>query len=106
MKMPYFSTFFLLVVVCVLLLSDASAEDSTQWKLPKGAIARFGKGAIYDVQYFRDGSRFAVASSIGIWIHDAQTGEALDLLAKHRSRITRTESLLLLLVQMVRRWQA
>ena len=84
MKMPYFSTFFLLVV-SVLFLSDASAEDSTQWKLPEGAIARLGKGSIHDVKYFRDGSRLAVASSIGVWIHDAQTGEAIDLLSKHKS---------------------
>ena len=68
MKMPYFSTFFLLVVF-MLLLSDVCAEDSTQWKLPEGAIARLGKGWINDVKYFRDGSRFAVASTIGIWIY-------------------------------------
>ena len=78
MRMSCFFT-FLLLVVSVLFFSDVYAEDSTQWKLPEGAIARLGKGAIHDVQYFRDGSRFAIASSIGVWIHDAQTGEALDL---------------------------
>ena len=86
MRMPCFSTFFLFVV-SVLLLLDVSAEDSTQWKLPEGAIARLGKGAISDVQYFRDGHRFAIASSIGVWIHDARTGEALDLLNEQMDRI-------------------
>ena len=73
MKMPYFSTFFLLVVF-MLLLSDVCAEDSTQWKLPEGAIARLGKGWINDVKYFRDGSRFAVASSI--WVMESKHREA------------------------------
>ena len=56
-------------------------------KLPDGARARLGKGGIYDVGYFRDGSRFAVASSIGVWIYDAQTGEALALLNEQKDRI-------------------
>ena len=86
MKIVYFSTCFL-VVVPILLISGVSAEDSTQWKLPDGAIARLGKGSIYDVKYFRDGSRFAVASSIGIWIHDTRTGEELALLNAHKSYI-------------------
>lgn len=84
--MPCFST-FLLLVVSVLFFSDVYAEDSTQWKLPEGAIARLGKGSIYDVQYFRDGHQFAIASSIGVWIHDARTGEALDLLNAQMDRI-------------------
>ena len=73
----YFISFFF--VVSILFISGVSAEDSTQWKLPEDAIARLGKGSIHDVKYFRDGSRLAVASSIGVWIHDAQTGEAWDL---------------------------
>ncbi len=64
MKMPYFSTFFLLVVF-MLLLSDVCAEDSTQWKLPEGAIARLGKGWINDVKYFRDGKVLASGSQDG-----------------------------------------
>ena len=55
-------------------------QDYTQWNLPKGARARLGKGAINDIQFSPDGTRLAVASSIGIWIYDAHTGEELDLL--------------------------
>ncbi|MDE0400843.1 MAG: hypothetical protein OXL96_23870, partial [Candidatus Poribacteria bacterium] len=87
MKIAYFSLFFLLVVIFMLFLPSVFAEDSTQWKLPEGALARLGKGRISDVGYFRDGSRFVVASSIGIWIYDAQTGEALALLNEQKDRI-------------------
>ncbi len=56
------------------------AQDSVYWKLPEGAKARLGKGWINQVKYFHDGSRFAVASSIGIWIYNADTGEELNFM--------------------------
>lgn len=60
------------------------AEDYTTWGLPEGAKARLGKGRITgDIVYSPDGARLAVASSIGIWIYDAATGEELDLLIGH-----------------------
>ena len=76
-----------LIAVYTVFITGTFAEDSTQWKLPEGAIARIGKGWINQVQYFRDGSRFAVASSIGIWIYDAHTGEELDLLTEQVYRV-------------------
>ena len=48
-------------------------EDAQQWNLPEGAVRRIGKGTASDVAYASDGQRFAVASSIGIWIYDART---------------------------------
>ena len=72
----------ILTTLCSLLwLSNSFAEDYTRWGLPEGAIARFGKGSIRKLVYFPNGTRLAVRSSIGIWIYDAHTGEAVDLLA-------------------------
>ena len=64
------------------------AQDSPQWHLPEGAKTRLGKGGISEIAYSPDGTRLAVASSIGIWIYDAQTGEALDLLTGHTWDVT------------------
>ena len=62
---------------------NASAEALSQSNLPDGAKARLGKGRIFDVAYSPDGKRLAVASSIGVWLYDAETGEELDLLTGH-----------------------
>ena len=58
-------------------------QDSTQWKLPKGAKARLGKGFVYDLVYSPDGKFLVTSGPMGIWIHDAQTGEELNLLVGH-----------------------
>lgn len=84
--MSYFSTFFLLVV-SMLLLSNTSAEDSTQWKLPAGAKARIGKGGVYELAYSPDSTQLAAASTIGIWLYDARTGEVLRLLTGHTDSV-------------------
>ena len=77
-----------MTVTLLLLLSlfsvNTFAQDSPQWHLPEGAKARLGKGAIKQIIYSPDGNRLAVASGIGIWIYDAHTGKALDLLMGHR----------------------
>ena len=66
--------------------ANTFAQDSPQWHLPEGATARLGKGRISgEIAYSPDGTRLAVAGSIGIWLYDAQTGEALDLLTGHTS---------------------
>ena len=54
-----------------------------QLGLPKEAKARFGKGAATEIQYSPNGTRFAVASTIGIWLYDAGTGQEIDLLTGH-----------------------
>ena len=64
--------------------ANTFAQDSPQWHLPEGATARLGKGRISgEIAYSPDGTRLAVAGSIGIWLYDAQTDEALDLLTGH-----------------------
>ena len=83
MKNAFVSIFLLLFLTSTLYLSNTFAQDYTQWDLPEGAKARLGKGWIPDIQYSPDGTRLAVASSIGVWIYDAQTGAELDLLTGH-----------------------
>ena len=64
-------------------MQNNTAQDIIQRNLPEKAKARFGKGYPFDFAYFRDGTRLAVGSTIGIWIYDARTGEELDLLTGH-----------------------
>ena len=57
--------------------------------LPDGAVvAHLGsKGHILDVAYSSDGSLLAVASSIGIWLYDADSGQELNLLTGHTAEV-------------------
>ena len=66
---------------------DSGVADLQQWNLPKGAKTRIGKGRIYDIAYSSDGTRLAVASSIGVWIYDADSGKELDLLTEHTDKV-------------------
>ncbi len=62
------------------------AQDSL-WHLPKGATLRLGKGKVGHLEYSPDGTRLAVSSAVGIWLYDAETDEALDLLTGQRGLI-------------------
>lgn len=64
-------------------------QDYTKWRLPQGAKLRLGKGYINEIAYSPNSSRLAVASSIGIWIYDAETGEELDLFTGHTGPVGR-----------------
>ncbi|MCG8621580.1 MAG: hypothetical protein MJE68_06210, partial [Proteobacteria bacterium] len=79
MKMSVFSM-LTLIFMTLTLVPNSVAEDSPQWHLPEGVIARLGKGTPMDIQYSPDGTQFAVATAIGVWLYDADTGEELDLL--------------------------
>ena len=59
---------------------NINAQDFTQWDLPGGAAARFGKGATYDMDYSPNGDLIAVGTSTGAWLYDAHTGEEVALL--------------------------
>ncbi len=86
MKSKVFLSLQFLIVLMFMCVAHTSAEYEpyTQINLPEGAKARLGKGEITsNVAYSPDGTRLVVASSIGIWIYDAQTGEVLDLLTGH-----------------------
>ena len=80
--MRYYHTTLLLFLFSILPVVSAD-QDYSKWHVPEGAIARLGKGTITDIAYAPDGSRLYVLSSIGIWIYDAQTGAALDLISDY-----------------------
>ena len=62
-------------------------SDYQTWHLPAGAIARLGKGTMWEVAFSPDGSLLAVASSFGIWLYDAATSRELALLLGHTSGV-------------------
>ena len=72
-------------------LSNGFAQNYTQWQLPGGAKMRLGKGKINAITFSPDGSWFAVAATVGIWIYDAQTGEELALLTGHEREVKAVE---------------
>ena len=78
---------FLYLILTVVLVSNTIAEDYRKWGLPDGAKLRLGKGLTSQIVYSPNGKLLAVAGSIGIWIHDVQTGEELDLLIGHTSSV-------------------
>ena len=63
------------------------AQESTQLNLPEGAIARLGKGSIHAIQYSPDGTRLAVAGSVGIWIYDTTTHREVALFTGHTGSV-------------------
>ncbi len=64
-------------------ISVSFAQNNFKNYLPEGAIARFGKGFAFDFEYSPDGTRLAVASTIGVWLYDTQTHEELHFLTGH-----------------------
>lgn len=52
---------------------DVNGDDVTNWALPKGAIARLGRGSVCDMAFSPDGQYFAVASAIGLWLYELPT---------------------------------
>ena len=84
--------FFIVLSLTVGFWSSKSlAQDYTQWQLPEGAKIRLGKGSINDSTFSRDGTQFAVATTIGIWIYNAHTGEELALLTGHEQEVEAVE---------------
>ena len=79
-----------LVLTLLYLPISFSYEPYTQFGLPEGAVARIGRGAIRDIQYSPDGTRFAVGTSIGVWIHDATTYRELSLISDPANPFTVT----------------
>ncbi|MYF55683.1 WD40 repeat domain-containing protein [Candidatus Poribacteria bacterium] len=80
---------FISMLLCVVAITsaDSAPPDYTQFGLPEGAIARLGKGDIEDIAISPDGKRLAVASRIGVWLYDTQTGDALSLFTGHESAV-------------------
>ena len=80
--------FLTLLIISTLYLPNSFAQNVSQWHLPDGAKVRIGKGGINDIQYSPEGTRLAVASDIGIWIYDANTGKELALLTGHTYKVS------------------
>lgn len=69
-----------------------SGPPPTPRALPEGAKMRIGQGRGVDFAFSPDGDQFAIACSfIGIWIHDAHTGEEITLLTGHTDAVTAVE---------------
>ncbi len=83
MKTKIFSIFLTLFLLSTLFLTNTFAQDYTQLNLPKGAKARLGKGVITDIQLSVNGKYLAVASSIGVWLYDVNTGSETALITGH-----------------------
>ena len=80
MKTSLVWTLILFTLSLFILLPHTAAINPTKLGLPEGAVARLGMGKINDIKYAPDGKHLAVASSIGVWIYDAQTGEVINLI--------------------------
>ena len=78
MKKIYLLGFTVLLAV-LSFLSDIFAQDYTQWRLPEGAKARFGKGWINDIKFSPSGNLISVATTIGVWTYDVHTGKERNL---------------------------
>ena len=68
----------------VLSVPSSPAQDDNPFHLPEGALARLGNGTVAghsrSVVYSPDGTRLAVASSVGTWLFDTGTGDEVALL--------------------------
>ena len=73
------------LVVLAVLPVRCVAQEYMRWGLPEGAAMRIGRGAMKDLAYSPDGTRLAIASSIGIWLYDAATLEEIALISQHVS---------------------
>ena len=65
----------------------SSNVEYTKWQLPDGAKTRLGKGVINEIKFSPDGTQFAVATTLGVWIYDAKTGNEISLLDGDRQNI-------------------
>jgi len=57
--------FLSIILICSIQIpctSDNFKQDSSQWYLPEGAIARLGKGRVNEIAYSPNGKHLAVAS--------------------------------------------
>ena len=70
---------FTILLIALLVLSNVFAQDYTQWRLPEGAKARFGKGWINDIKFSPTGDLVSVATTIGVWTYDVHSGKEVNL---------------------------
>ncbi len=65
--------------------TEISYHQSPQWHLPDSAKLRYGKGSINQIEFSHDNTTLAVATTIGLWLYDGQSGKELALLMPHIS---------------------
>ncbi len=68
--------FVFLILFCV----SGCDQDYMKWELPENATLRIGKGSINDLKHSPNGDLIAVATSIGVWLYDADSGKEIRLL--------------------------
>ena len=73
-------------------VSVAQIQDYLRVNLPDSAVARLGKGGVSyrdrGIAFSPDGRRLAVATSMGVWLYDAETFDELALLTGHKEEVT------------------
>ena len=69
-----------LILISIINQHIGFAQDTSQWHVPDGAMARLGKGGINGITYSPDSVQLIIASSIGVWGYNMDTGEELPLL--------------------------
>jgi len=77
-----------LLIISTTYLPIGFTEDSTTLNLPEGARARLGKGKILDIKYSPEGTIFAVASAIGVWLYDTNTYQEITWLTGHTGQVS------------------
>ena len=79
------------LIVLALYSQDGFSQEYTQWHLPDGAKLRLGRGEVFDIDYSPDGTRLAVASSLGIWFYDAVNFNEEELFADQTAQVQAIE---------------
>lgn len=77
-------TLTLILLMLTTVVYGQVAHKSIQ--LPEDATKRLGKGRIYNMQYTEDGTRLALATTMGVWIYDTIAFTELYLLKEHDRR--------------------
>lgn len=65
---------------------SADKGDYTRWNLPEGAKRRLGKGVINGMQFSPDGTRLAIAGTVGIWLYNVSTGDEIALITEYKHK--------------------
>ncbi len=72
----------------IFFIASGFAQDYMKWGLPEYATLRIGKGSINDLKHSPNGELLAVATSIGVWIYDADSGKEISLLQKQTDSVS------------------
>ena len=64
------------------------SSDATAWNLPKGAIARLGRGIIADLAFSPDGESLVVATTMGCWLYELPSMRPIALWETERGMVS------------------